>query len=177
MGTDACGERRDEGLGNSYLKYFKICPVHLISFPKALQQPLEPNFYKKLEIHQRMFLTTEKSESYLLQRHSSANSQSRFWKTRQLSIPRAYLQSISKIGDRVDNRYQNKLVRSALANEHLPVQVSIYNRGSHSPAMWDIELLQPAPSTHTSLLSSSVPKIKGILQTSNQNISLQFFTN
>lgn len=63
MGTDACGEsgeRIAEGLAYSYLKYFKICLINLISFLKALQQLLEPNIYKKLETHQRTFLTTEK---------------------------------------------------------------------------------------------------------------------
>lgn len=42
--------------------------------------------------------------------------------------------------------------------------------------MWDIELL-PALRAHSSLLSGSIPKIKGMLQTSNQDILLPFFTS
>lgn len=42
------GESRErtEGLGNSHVRYFKTCPVHLLSLPKALLKgPLEPNFH------------------------------------------------------------------------------------------------------------------------------------
>lgn len=77
-----------------------------------------------------------------------------FEKPHQLLIPHAYFQSISKIGDHVDNRYQGNLVHSLVANEHLPGHISIYNRGSHSSTMCDLELLQPAQHTSHSFLTA-----------------------
>lgn len=39
-------QRENGGLGNSHVRYFKTCLVHLLSLPKALLKgPLEPNFH------------------------------------------------------------------------------------------------------------------------------------